>query len=210
MRTTCSDDIYLIPCSVQRFEIMSRKRKVLSLAQRLSVIKKWESSKSCRGIAEELGVGKTQIQTIIQERKDIVQKWEAGERPDMKYSKPRMAGYEDLDKIMWEWFTRARSKNISVSGRMVQEKALVYAKELGHDSFTASNGWLDRWQKRHSVRMSVLSGESADVDSAVVEDWSKRLSSICSGYKLEDIFNADETGLFYRAMPTRSLVVKGD
>ena len=84
---------------------------------------------------------------------------------------------------MWEWFTRARSKNIPVSGRMIQEKALLYVKELGHNGFTAYNGWLD---------------------------WSNRLGSMCSGYKLEDIFNADETGPFFRAFPLRSLVVKGD
>lgn len=97
-----------------------------------------------------------------------------------------------------------------VSGRMIQEKALMYAKELGYSSFSGSNGWLDRWQKRHNVRIAVLSGESADVDPAVVDDWSKRLRSICTGYRLEDTFNADETGLFYRALPSRSMVVKGD
>ena len=32
----------------------------------------------------------------------------------------------------------------------------------------------------------------------------------CDGYRLEEIFNADETGLFFRALPSRSLTVKGD
>jgi len=31
----------------------------------------------------------------------------------------RAAGYEDLDKIMWEWFTRARYNNIPVSRRKI-------------------------------------------------------------------------------------------
>ena len=31
----------------------------------------------------------------------------------------------------------------------------------------------------------------------------------CEGYATKDIFNCDETGLFYRTLPTRSLVVKG-
>ena len=29
-------------------------------------------------------------------------------------------------------------------------------------------------------------------------------------YAPKDIFNADETGLYFRALPTRSMVVKGD
>ncbi len=56
----------------------------------------------------------------------------------------------------------------------------MYAAKLGHSEFTASNGWLARWQARHNVRMSILSGESGDVDKSVVEDWSStfKISSL--------------------------------
>ena len=58
--------------------------------------------------------------------------------------------------------------------------------------------------------MVVLSGEAADVDPTVaVSDWSEHLKTICQGYALKDIFNADETGLFYRALPIRSMAIKG-
>ena len=69
---------------------------------------------------------------------------------------------------------------------------------------------LIRRQKRHNVCIASLSGEAADVDPAVVDDWSRRLKSICTGYRLEDIYNADETGLFYRDLPSHLMVVKGD
>ena len=102
------------------------------------------------------------------------------------------------------------SKNIPVSGRMIQERACLYAAELSYEGFMASNRWLDRWQKCHNVRLATLSGEAADVNEEVVEDWGQRLESICRGYQLRDIFNADEIGLFYRALPTKSMCVKGD
>ena len=176
----------------------------------MNVLKKIDEGKSCRSVSSELGVGKTQVQTIVKEREDILRRWENGERSDKKYVKPRTAGYDDLDKLVWEWFTIARAKNIPVSGRMIQEQALLYAAELGHEGFSGSNGWLNRWQKRHNVRMSTLSGEAADVSESVVEDWGRRLESLCKGYQLRDIFNADETGLFYRALPTKSMSVKGE
>ncbi len=78
------------------------------------------------------------------------------------------------------------------------------------DYFTASNGWLHSFQRRNNIKESVLSGESADVPEEQVHDWCLRLSTICDGYEPKDIFNADETGLFYRALPERSLVAKGD
>jgi hypothetical protein len=42
-----------------------------------------------------------------------------------------------------------------------------------------------------------MSGER-DVDDAVVSDWLTKLHSICEGYEPKDIFNMDETGLFYQ------------
>ena len=98
----------------------SRKRKVLDLEQRVAVL---NSGQSCRKIANELGVGKTQIQGILYDREDITKRWEAGERTDRKYAKFRKVGYEEIDKVRWEWFTRARAKNIPVSGKLIQERA---------------------------------------------------------------------------------------
>ena len=43
----------------------------------------------------------------------------------------------------------------------------MYASELG---FSGSNGWLEKWQKCN-VCTAVLSGEAADVDPTVVDDW---------------------------------------
>ena len=58
--------------------------------------------------------------------------------------------------------------------------------------------------------MSTLSGEAADVSESMVDDWRRHLESVCEGYQLRDIFNADETGIFYRALPTKSMKVKGE
>ena len=70
-------------------------------------------------------------------------KWQKSEQ---KVCKPRTAGYDDLNKLVWEWFTTARADNIPMSGRMIQEQALLYGAELGHKGFSGLNGWLDRWQ----------------------------------------------------------------
>lgn len=58
--------------------------------------------------------------------------------------------------------------------------------------------------------MVSFSGESAEVPQSAVDDWTKRLPDICAGYALKDIFNADETGLYYRSLPRTSLVHKND
>lgn len=103
-----------------------------------------------------------------------------------------------------------RSRSLPISGKMIQEKALLVAAEFEHTTFAASNGWLRRWQERHNVKSSILSGESADVKQQDVDDWKKRLPMICDGFNDSDIFNADETALFYRQLPSKSMTVKGE
>ena len=66
-----------------------RKRKILTLEQRLEVIKQLDSGKYCRKVAEDFGCGKTQIARCKTERVDILKEWESGSRSDLKYVKKR-------------------------------------------------------------------------------------------------------------------------
>ncbi|XP_021928999.1 tigger transposable element-derived protein 6-like [Zootermopsis nevadensis] len=88
----------------------------------------------------------------------------------------------------------------------MEEKAREIATRLHTEDFSASNGWLDRFRKRNNISLHVLSGESASADLQAAEDWKRKLPSLLLGYAEEDIFNADESGLFYRQHPTRSLI----
>ena len=73
----------------------------------------------------------------------------------------------------------------------------MFADELGIEDFKASNGWLTSWKKRYNIKQFKISGESADVDLDVIENFKKRLPDFISHFKPEDVFNCDETGLSY-------------
>ena len=45
----------------------------------------------------------------------------------------------------------------------------------------------------------------------MTSDWlSQTLPSLLAEYKPEDIFNADETGLFWKCLPDKTMSFKGD
>ena len=50
--------------------------------------------------------------------------------------------------------------------------------------------------------------KGGDVSVKDVDEWKGRLPSILTGHELEDIYNVDETGLFYWTIPSKSLTVK--
>ncbi|CAC5404538.1 Tigger transposable element-derived protein 6 [Mytilus coruscus] len=52
-------------------------------------------------------------------------------------------------------------------------------------------------------------GESADVNLNVVAEFKSELPEIVNDYDPRDTFNADETGLFFRALPDKTLADRG-
>ena len=185
------------------------KRKSLPLSDKVQVVSLSEKGTSVRKIAQQFGVGKTQIQSIILNKQSILQDFEDG-APAEKKRKMRQTGNERINELMYEWFKTARSKNIPVSGSLLKEKALLFAAELNNTSFKASNGWLESFRQRHGIKFNVLSGESADVDEGLATGWKERPPTLCEGYQPQDIFNVDESGFFYRALPEKSLTLKGE
>lgn len=187
-----------------------RKRKVvLSLSERMKVVERSEKGESCLSIAKALGVGKTQIQTIVVEKDSVRKRWECGENGERKTSKIRKTAMVDVDAGVYKFFCDLRRRNFPVTGFMLQEEALSLAMASGNHDFTASNGWLAKWLTRHNIRQAALSGEKAEVDEGTVSDWTRRLPSLCEGYEPENIFNADETGLYFRTLPSKTMGIKG-
>lgn len=119
--------------------------------------------------------------------------------------------YAAVDKATFTWFCNARSHNIPVTGTILKEKAVMISKSISQETtFEASHGWLTKFINRNNITWRALSGESADVDENVVNSWQINLANVCAGYKPEDIFNIDETGLNYKQIPKKSYVQKGD
>ncbi|GFT20760.1 tigger transposable element-derived protein 6 [Nephila pilipes] len=82
----------------------------------------------------------------------------------------RTCVYEDVDAAVLKWIHTMRDKNVPISGPFVIEKALQVAKALGYDQFLGSNGWLEKFKKRHGIVAKVQSGESKDVDDIDIKN----------------------------------------
>ncbi|GFR60191.1 tigger transposable element-derived protein 6 [Elysia marginata] len=92
----------------------------------------------------------------------------------------------------------------------MQEKAVQFATDLGITTFVASNGWLQSFVKRNNLAFGKLCGESGDVDGDVVTTWKERLPKLIEGYDERDIFNMDESGLFFKTSAVKSFYIKGE
>lgn len=78
--------------------------------------------------------------------------------------------------------------------------------------FSASKGWLENFKKRFALRNICLSGEAASADTEAAKLYPVELKMIIEdgGYVDDQIFNADETGLFWKKMPKRTYISKSE
>lgn len=194
-----------------RLDKMSTKRKRLSLKEKNDVLDVNEKEKlSVRNLAERFHVGKTQISELLKDKDEIRKMWILNSNKDLKNLKFRKTETSEIDEVVMKWFRSARAKNIPVSGVLLQEKAREIGETLGLETFKASNGWLEKFRIRHNISFKSICGEEKSVDLNDVTDWIEKLKSVCKGYDDKNIFNADETGLFYRVLPDKTLCFKGE
>eukprot|EP00644_Phytophthora_capsici_P016888 jgi/Phyca11/125620/e_gw1.59.230.1 len=73
------------------------------------------------------------------------------------------------------------------------------------DKLSFSNGWLDSFQSRHGFKSFTSFGESGSVDMASLPIQLERIRAAVKDYALADIYNFDETGLFYNLCPDRTI-----
>lgn len=190
-------------------------RHDLTLAEKISFldqIKKQPPHTSQRRLVEITGLAKTTILRLIKQENELREAWREceGQGRQGKSQKRKREGKDpDVDEALNEWFDIVTRRSIRVSGPMLKCKAEELAKKLGHDDFKATDGWLSRWKSRHDIKFKKVHGEKESADSAGAEEWqSTKLPQLLEKFHADDIYNADETGLYCRATPDGSLCYK--
>ena len=188
----------------------TRKKTVLTIKENYTALRDLEKGLSKKAIAEKVNVSKNTLTYWIKNNHDIIQKYKTGQL-GAKRQKLSVGKHNSIDKAVYKWFMNARERNVPIGGYIIREKALDFAKELNIIVSKASDGWLDWWKNRHNVVFRAISGEERSCTEEMTASWAQtHLPTILSRYDLRDIYNADEFGLFYQQLPTKSFHLKGE
>ena len=188
------------------------KRKTLSLKEKIGLLDDIdkETNKSHRHLSKKLGLSKSYIGKILLSKDSLRAEWaHCIEKGQKDRKRNRECKDSEVDEALKLWFVEARNRGLPCSGPLLRAKAEDLAKSLGKTDFVASDGWLSRWKVRHGIVYKRMHGEKQDADFDGAEDWTSRvLPEYLSNYGPDDIYNADETGLYYRATPDGTLAFK--
>ena len=128
-----------------------------------------------------------------------------GERKTLRQSElPRM------EIRLYKWLLSQRIKNVPLSGLIIKEKAKYFHNLMNETSsqFHASEGWSRKFKKRYGIRLIAITGEKLSCQPELINPFKRILHEKIQAMDLseEQIYNADESALFYKLLPTKSFV----
>ena len=183
------------------------KRTDLLLSEKIALLKNFRSQPrgtSQRKLCELFGVPKSTVSKLLNEETLLTERWtleQAG------LGKRKRDGKDpEVEEALNLWFSTIITKGVRISGPILKNKAKELAQMLGRSDFVATDGWFARWKTRHMIKYKRANGEKGSADTVGAEEWmSIVFPQLLREYKPDDIYNADETGLYYRATPDGSL-----
>ena len=188
---------------------MAKRRVDLNLSKKAEILEKYRLLPKCsqRAAAEQLNISRGCLRNILlneAERQRETSLLEGSDRKRQRHGKD-----QEVEAGLWKWFRFAQSRNAPVNGPILMQKAEEISKQLGHNEFTASEGWFYRWKKRHDLSYIKLYGEASEANTKAAAEWtSGNMQELLKRYEPANIYNADETALYFRALPDSTYVDK--
>jgi hypothetical protein len=106
--------------------------------------------------------------------------------------------------------SQLRAKGARISDEIVGSKARALAEAAGITDFKASHGWLQKFKDRYGIKRRYMHGESGSASEESIRLAREAVPAIIEELELgpDDVYNADETGLFFRAHPNKTLATE--
>lgn len=138
-----------------------QKRKSFSAKEKLYALDQLKKGKQQTQLARDLGISESTLrgwktdEGKLRSLPNILE-----EETGLQRKRVKLANDNVLDSALYQWFVQARSEGVPISGPILKAQAEKFDRRInGDDSkFKASNGWLDRFKKRHAISQVLVSG----------------------------------------------------
>nr|CAD2160329.1 unnamed protein product [Meloidogyne enterolobii] len=147
--------------------ILTPKRQKISIELKKQIIDYYLANPktSLKQIAEEFSnfnvlLKKSSIHSILKNKQNIIAAIDNGIK--IKRSHLTKGRHANFDDALLNWIRQVRAENVVITGTLLKEKAMEMANLMGIDNFKASNGWMEKFKERHSIRFRTEKSETEE------------------------------------------------
>ncbi|XP_070140402.1 putative CENPB DNA-binding domain-containing protein 1 isoform X1 [Drosophila kikkawai] len=190
------------------------KRKVISIETKIEILNRFDNGQTATEIARSLDFNEATVRTIKKNETEIRRAGSTVSSISTKFTnRARAPILEKMERALSIWIDDCYNINAALSQQIIQEKALsIYGllEQNGEPSssidFVASNGWFEKFKKRFSIHSLKFKGEAASADDISATTYPEEIQEFIKEEEIlpDQVFNADETGLFWKKMPNRN------
>ena len=142
-------------------------------------------------------IGKSTLSEILSSKKKF------SNEENITAKRLRTANHPELEECVFLWHCEMQSKHLSISLDMPESRAIYFGTLF--ISTLPSPGWIQNFKSRFGLSSHKTSGESVEHNLKDVQKLKESILKDLENYEPNDIFNLDETTLFYRLQPSQTL-----
>ncbi|GFV39016.1 tigger transposable element-derived protein 1 [Trichonephila clavipes] len=202
----------------------THQKQSISLETKLAILDRLGKGERSTAIGKHFNLGESTVRAIKKNEAAIRKSVISGTRLSTKFASYRRdVLLERTERAIAIWIEEQVQRRIPVSGYLIQEKALQFYKSmkqsepststsLAGKEFSASKGWLTGFLKRNALHNIKITGESATADEGAPKIFPEELAKIIEDgdYSADQVFNADEIGLYWKKLPNRTYIAKDE
>ncbi|XP_039962466.1 tigger transposable element-derived protein 1-like [Bactrocera tryoni] len=199
-----------------------KMRKAISLDTKIKILDQLATGQGATVVGNNFGIHEATVRTIKKNETAIRASVCSGTKLSAKSSSyVRDVVKEKMEKALVIWIEDKSQKRIPVDRLAIKQTALrIYKRiqEIDPDTssqskqhaFSASTGWMTGFLKRHALHNIKIKGETASADELAAKEFPEKLKKIIEDgeYTPDQVWNLDESGLFWKRMPRRTYVAK--
>ena len=195
---------------------------------KLDILRRFDKGEKAVEIARAISLAATTVRTIRdRDGNKIREAAKSSTSLDAKtMTRRRSALMIQMESLLSIWIENQVAHRIPLSKMVIQAKAKslfndIKSKAVSNDNasgsntelnetFEASQGWFERFKVRANLHSIALKGEAASADIAAAERYPTELKALIheGGNDSKQVFNVDETGLFWKRLPNRTFISK--
>ena len=198
-----------------------RKRTSYSLKMKLDVYKRIKDGIAPSIVATEFAIPRSSVSVIKSSGPKMEAFLLANPRLDFRRTM-KSASFPELDKALKLFFDGQRALGKPISGALLQEKAKIFLEKLSppiqvktsnnllslediQNNSTLGGGFIHKFKLRHGIRNISCVGEKESANKDSVNPFLQSFNYLTKDLTRDQIYNVDETGLCWRAIPTKTL-----